>query len=112
MYKGELKQIPCKIVCLADANTSSSDLGSLRHRTCCDLVMQKSIHGSWLYALANTFRDFQMAQIIISWNACNVNAENAETRNPVGSSGAGIPAMVAIAESSYKSLAGMHVMLV
>lgn len=56
------KQMPCKIVCLANANTSSGDLGRLRHHTCCDLVLQKPIHGSRLYSLLNTLRELQMAE--------------------------------------------------
>jgi len=110
------KQIPCKIVCLADANTSSGDLGRLRHHTCCDLVLQKPIHGSRLYALLNTLRDLQMAQA--RHHPSHVNPENAETRNPEN---AGTSAMVALAQSSSsepkrddeeKSLTGRRVLLV
>jgi hypothetical protein len=50
-------RIPCKVICLADANTSSSDLRRFRHSTCCDLlVLQKPIHGSRLHALLKALR--------------------------------------------------------
>jgi DNA-binding response OmpR family regulator len=112
------KQIPCKIVCLADANTSSGDLGRLRHHTCCDLVLQKPIHGSRLYALLNALRDLQMAHA--HHHPSHVSPENAEARNPGGSSGAGKSAMAALAQSSSsepkwdeeKSLTGRRVLLV
>ncbi|CAD6212750.1 unnamed protein product [Miscanthus lutarioriparius] len=111
------KQMPCKIVCLVDANTSSGDLGRLRHHTCCDLVLQKPIHGSRLYALLNTLRDLQMAQA--HHHPSHVSPENAETRMPGGSSGAGKSAVVALARSSSepkrdgdKSLTGRRVLLV
>ena len=47
-FAGIKNKIPCKVVCLADANTSSTDLMRFRHSTMCDLVLQKPIHGSQL----------------------------------------------------------------
>lgn len=108
-------QIPCKVVCLADANTSSSDLRKFSHDTCCDLTLQKPIHGSRLHALLKILRDLQMPH---ARNPSHFSPDgNTDTGVPGGSSpGAGASAMIANSasglEEDEKPLNGKHVLLV
>ncbi|XP_004986531.1 probable histidine kinase 2 [Setaria italica] len=108
-------QIPCKVVCLADANTSSNDLRQFRHSTCCDLILQKPIHGSRLHALLKILMDLQMPH---AQNSSHVSPDdNTDTGTPGGSSGAGKSAMITHTASEPrleddKPLTGTHVLLV
>ncbi|RLN43045.1 putative histidine kinase 2 [Panicum miliaceum] len=99
-------RIPCKVVCLADANTSSSDLRRFRHATCCDLVLQKPIHGSRLHALLKTLRDLQKP-----------HAQHPSHASPDDNTDAGASAMAARSGSEPraeddKPLTGTRVLLV
>ncbi|CAL4925260.1 unnamed protein product [Urochloa decumbens] len=117
MNFAEIKnQIPCKVVCLTDANTSSSDLRKFRHNTCCDLVLQKPIHGSRLHALLKTLRDLQMPH---AQHPSHVSPDDKTyPSTPGGSSGSSTSAMVAHLGSEpklvedNKPLIGTHVLLV
>ncbi|KAL6643150.1 hypothetical protein ACP70R_021331 [Stipagrostis hirtigluma subsp. patula] len=108
----EIKQrIPCRVVCLADVKISSADLTRFGH-SCCDLVLQKPIHGSRLYDLLKILSDLQVSQ---EQEPCNV-VGNPETSTP-GSSRAGTSGIVAhlapeARVEDEKPLTGTHVLLV
>ncbi|XP_062233449.1 probable histidine kinase 2 [Phragmites australis] len=53
-------QTPCKVVFLTDKKTSSDALRRFNELSC-DLVLQKPVHGSRLYALLMTLRDLQVS---------------------------------------------------
>ncbi|KAL6842330.1 hypothetical protein ACP4OV_027757 [Aristida adscensionis] len=105
----------CKVVCLTDVKTPSADMTRLRH-SCCDLVLQKPIHGSRLYDLLKILSDLQVSQ---EQKPSHALIGNPETSNSPGSSGAGASAMAAhldpeprLVEDSNKPLAGTRVLLV
>ncbi|KAG1338182.1 putative histidine kinase 2 [Cocos nucifera] len=56
-FNGSIHNIRCKIVWLASSNTPAADLSS-SNREKCDLVLQKPLHGSRLYALLKLLQEF------------------------------------------------------
>ncbi|EHA8590061.1 putative histidine kinase 2 [Cocos nucifera] len=56
-FTSSIHNIQCKIVWLANSDTPSADLGISRE-VVCDLILQKPLHGSRLYALLKLLQEF------------------------------------------------------
>ncbi|XP_010229919.1 probable histidine kinase 2 [Brachypodium distachyon] len=54
-------KLPCRLVCLTDAKTSSRDLLRFKQAVTCDLELRKPIHGSRLSKLLATMKDLHQS---------------------------------------------------